>query len=405
MPTEAAVGLSLSRDSWSAGSDAALQCRERLGDERVDLCLVFATAVHDQQALLQGVVSVLGEVPLSGCSGEGVIGQDRAIETDHAVSVLAVRSSQLVFDSLLVGGYAHDPTACGAALGRRLREFDLDDALGLLVFVDGLRGNCTDMLGALQALTPPGLVVIGGAAADDYKFERTFQYFDGSATSDAVSAVLIRGEGTMEVAVSHGCQPVGLEREVTRASGGWIHEIDHSPAWSVFREYLDGDPRDLSAEGIVHLCVGQRLPPSDAAFDPSDYGGLVIRTPLQLDQKSGSLYFPGGGIAEGQIIQMTRRDPEEIRRSARQCCTQIQSRRPGRTPALVLQFDCAGRGRILFGSSATRHTLHPLQEVLGRKTPWIGFHSYGEIAPIGQSACYHNYSVALCALFDGETVG
>jgi hypothetical protein len=72
----------------------------------------------------------------------------------------------------------------------------------------------------------------------------------------------------------------------------------------------------------------------------------------------------------------------------------------GDEPALVLQFDCAGRGQALFGSRTAEHIVHPLREVLGTKTPWIGFHTYGEIAAIGDETHYHNYTVVLCALYE-----
>jgi len=49
--------------------------------------------------------------------------------------------------------------------------------------------------------------------------------------------------------------------------------------------------------------------------------------------------------------------------------------------------------------------LHPLQEVLGTGVPWVGVHTYGEIAPIGDRPFYHNYTVALCAVYDTPDAG
>ena len=74
----------------------------------------------------------------------------------------------------------------------------------------------------------------------------------------------------------------------------------------------------------------------------------------------------------------------------------------GRAPAFVLQFDCAGRGRILFGACAAAEIVVPLRKTLGPATPWLGFHTYGEIAPIAGRPYYHNYTVALCAVYDSQ---
>jgi hypothetical protein len=45
-----------------------------------------------------------------------------------------------------------------------------------------------------------------------------------------------------------------------------------------------------------------------------------------------------------------------------------------------------------------------MQEILGRDLPWLGFHTYGEIAQLGGTTYYHNYTVVLLALYDRERV-
>ena len=213
--------------------------------------------------------------------------------------------------------------------------------------------------------------------------------------SGGLSALAILGPVDIEVAVSHGCTPLGSERAVTKSQGGWIHEIDGQPAWNLFKEYLGDDSEDLNAEGIVHLCLGETLRQRDTGDNP-----YVIRTPMQLDKATGAMFFPGGGLTEGGTIQLTRRDPDRIRSSALECATRVGASHPGRAPDLVLQFDCAGRGRILWGGSAADEIVMPLRRVLGTAVPWIGFHTYGEIAPIAGRPYYHNYTVALCALYE-----
>jgi hypothetical protein len=199
----------------------------------------------------------------------------------------------------------------------------------------------------------------------------------------------------MEVAVSHGCEPIGRERTVTRAEGCWVHEIDGRPAWDVFREYLLGDPTDLDVHGVAYLCVGCSLD----ATSIGDYGPFVIRNPMRLDAATGSLFFAGGDIRSGQRIHLTRRDPARIQAAARACATSLVPRDTA-LPAVVFQFDCAGRGKLIFGQRASEEVPRPLLEVVGSETPCIGFHTFGEIAPLGPKTYYHNYSAALCALYD-----
>lgn len=398
MATHAGIGRSLKRDPKAAGREAAEQALAGLGGNAPALCLVFATSVYDQANLISSIRESIPGARLSGCSGEGVIAGATSDECDHAVAVLAIGSDHFDFETFLIRDYSSDPIGAGRELARQVQALSRGDEIGLLLFPDGLLGNCGDLLGALDEGLSSSLPITGGAAGDALRFERTFQYHDGSVASDAVAAVLVRGRGRMEIAVSHGCMPIGLERRVTRADGGWMQEIDGRPAWSVFREYLHGEPEDLNTEGAIHLSVGVPLPAGAA----SDHEPFVIHTPMGLDKATGALFFPGGGIRNDAAIRLTRRDPEKIRESARLCAGRIAARRPDQRPALVLQFDCAGRGRQLFASGVADQIVKPLQEVLGNDTPWIGFHTYGEIAPIGGATFYHNFTVALCALYEED---
>lgn len=396
MATRAGVGRSLKRDPVVAGREAAELAIAPLDGHPADLLLVFGTGGYDQPALISSIQSVAPGARLSGCTGEGIIAPGASDECDHALGVLAVQSDAFEFETFLVPDYGVDSAAAGAELARQVQAVSRGDELGLLIFPDGLLGNCAQLLRSLDSAFASKLPIAGGAAGDQLTFMKTWQYHDGRPATGAVAALLIRGAGRLEISVSHGCVPIGLERHVTRADGAWVQEIDGRPAWSVFREYLDGDPEDLNTEGAIHLSVGVPLPENAGA----EYEPFVIQTPFGLDKPTGALYFPGGGIHGNSTIRLARREPNRIRENARAAARRIADRRAGRDPAFVLQFDCAGRGRQLFGSEVADQIVNPLQLEFRRGTPWLGFHTYGEIAPIGGSTYYHNFTVALCALYE-----
>lgn len=393
--TQARIGRSLKREAKLAGTEAAKIAMAGLdGDVTAQVALVFATAGYDQRAVLHAIGAVVGpDTQVVGCSGEGVITPGESTESKRVVAVMLIASSNLRFDTFLRHDYSEDPTGCGVRLAREIAERERDDAKVLVLLPDGLTGNCSHLLAALSQELP-NVPVVGGTAADAMMFETSYQYLGEEVVSGGVSALLISGNADVEISVSHGCAPIGLRRSVTDSEEGWVRTIDGRPAWDVFKEYLDGDPQDLNAEGIVHLCIGEPLDAEKA----EGYDRYVIRTPLSHDKESGALFFPGGGLSEGTAIQMTRRDPTAIRRSAEQCAERIS--RNGNKPALVFQFDCAGRGKILFGSCASEEIVRPLQRAIGDDVPWIGFHTYGEIAPIADKPYYHNYTVALAAIYD-----
>lgn len=383
-------------DARSAGREAAQLACAALGGGPAHFCLVFASSGHAPDEVLAGVREAAPEARVSGCSAEGVIAGAVSDESFRAVAVLAVHSDRLSFEPLLVRDYGADPGRAGRALAAQVRERWRGDELALFLLPDGLRGSASDLLEGLDAALPRRLPVFGGAASDALVFERTTQFCDREVASDAVAAWVLRGRGRVDVALSHGCRAIGVERRITSSHGPWVETIDGEPAWEVFRQYLDGDPEDLNTDGAIYLSVGVPVE-GDAGGDAEP---LRICTPLGLDKARGALLFPGGGLPPGTPIRLTRRDPDGIRGTARRCAERLAATSGGRPPAFVLQFDCAGRGKQLFGSRAADVLVTPLQQAFGGGVPWLGFYTYGEIAPSGGRTRYHNFTVALCAVHD-----
>jgi hypothetical protein len=172
-----------------------------------------------------------------------------------------------------------------------------------------------------------------------------------------------------------------------------VYELDGRPAWEVMREYLD-EPRDTFSTAVPYLALAQRLP---------DLGTEVIRVPLGLDAETGALFFPGE-LPQGATLVMARRDVDEVVARSIESSRELARRAGGRAPVFVLQADCSGRGRLLFGDGVTNAVIEPVQRAFAPDVPWLGFHSYGELAPLGGVPLYHNYTMGLCAAYD-ESLG
>jgi hypothetical protein len=400
--TNVGVGQSSKRNARQAGADAANAAIAKLGGRPVKAVIVFANPGYDQAQLLDSIRSVTGsDAVVSGCSSEGVIYRGGCNETACAVVVMAFASETMTFAALNVGDFGADPVAAGEALAAKVRALGPERAKAAFVFPDGMTGNCTAAVQAFQRAVPWPIVIAGGAAGDVFKTTAmhtltTYQICGTELTKDSISALVVGGGVEVEVAVSHGCSPLGLPRQVTHATpDGWIHELDGQPAWTVMKEYLDGDPQDLMSTDIVHLCIGEPLDAAQREAYGSDY---VIRTPMTVSRDKKSLFFPGG-LQVGHEVQFTRRDAVHVAQNAKQSAAKLAARRTER-PAAILQFDCAGRGYLLFGERAAEEGILPAQQSFGEEVPWIGFYTFGEIAPIGPQAFYHNYTVVYCALYE-----
>ena len=68
-------------------------------------------------------------------------------------------------------------------------------------------------------------------------------------------------------------------------------------------------------------------------------------------------------------------------------------------PRLVFQFDCAGRGKAFLREQQKLGLLETLQGRIGPDVPWLGFYTFGEIAPVGEHNYFHNYTVVLAVIY------
>lgn len=384
MGLKAAVGHSVVRDARAAAREAWDRCRAELSP---DFLLILATAGHDPSALVAELHALAPDAAIAGCSAEGVVTWGRADEVDHALGLLAVQSDDVRFTPFLVEGYVKDSVAAARTLAAAVREADRGDSVALILLPDGLGGDCSAFLEALWEGLPRHVRVVGGTAADALRMEQTHQFAGDRAgtkvASGAVAAVLVAGAVHAVTAIGHGCRPIGRLLTVTDADGPWIRAIDGRPAWEVFRGYLDGDPQDLRADGIMHLSVSRELD-----------GQSSVRTPMLLRKDDGALFFPGGGLPIGTRLRLVRRDAQDIRASAVESAAALRAM--GR-PSLVLQFDCCGRGKQLFGTATVDQLIHPTQEGF-EGVPWLGLHTYGEIGPVADAPLFHNYTVSFLAL-------
>src|SRR5262249_5457389 len=144
--TRAAVGKSNNRRARNAGREAASSALSQISSSRAELVLVFATSGYDQVELLGGVTDIMGDTPLSGCSGEGLITQLGSDEGSYAVAVMAITSDRIQFDTYQVRGLSKEPRICGEALAEEMRRSN-GRGRCLLLFPDGLMGDSSAFLG------------------------------------------------------------------------------------------------------------------------------------------------------------------------------------------------------------------------------------------------------------------
>ncbi len=405
MTTKVGVGKSNEKDSFKAGRDAAKLAFDQAGISACDFVFLFATVGYGQEELLKGVRSVTNDAPLSGCSGEGIITQDGpegevmftlsgSDKGSEIAGVLVFASDEISFFNCVASGLKENSFRAGQEIGKKINAGIVKDPLCLLMFPDGFMVNSGQLFSGIDKTLTTPLLYAGGLSGHNLRCSNiTYQYHNDTVLTDSITCVLISGKLNFEIGVNHGCLPIGIEKTITKAKGNAVYEIEHKAAWSFFQEYLGEDAAQLNSENSPTVSIGVKL--HDALS--KEYDKYIVRAPY-FQNPDGSILF-ATEMKEGTKVQLVRRDEDKISQGAAKLAERIKANLGGKKPIAVLHFDCAGRGKMFFGDKVKSKGIDVLQDTLGKDIPWLGFYSFGEIAPINGINHHHNLTVALCVIY------
>ena len=384
----AGTGLAVGGTADTAAREASRDAIERSGTDRADLALVFVTGDARARAheALHAVRRVTGAPVVLGCSGTGILTERREVEGELAVAVLVVRGERLV--------------ATPFSFERQGERRELGTELGRRIGSTVAEGGCVLVLPDATGCDPPALLaqlheslgfvpVLGAVAAGAPMFE----LYDSDATEGALVGVALSGLAPV-IGVTQGCTPIGDPYVITHADSNVIHRIGSRPALEVLGEAINAHPGAAARVQRAGVFAGLAM---DPAKSPLERGDFLVRNLVGADQSSGALAL-GDRVRVGQTLQFQIRDAQASREDLRTMLDELAGRLGGRRPAFGCYFDCAGRGRGLFG--VPDHDVTLIREHLG-EFPLVGFFGNGEFAPIGRRNFFHNYTGAL-VIFPGS---
>ena len=188
--------------------------------------------------------------------------------------------------------------------------------------------------------------------------------------------------------MAQGCTPIGEPYVITRADGNIVLEIGSRPALTVLRDAVVSIPGGPERAQRAGLFAGLAV---DPAKSPLERGDFLVRNLVGADQSTGALAV-GDAVRVGQTIQFQLRDAEASREDLEVTLAGVSRALGGRRPAFGCYFDCAGRGRGLYG--VPDHDVRLIRKHLGA-FPLAGFFGNGELAPVGRRNFFHTYTGAL----------
>ena len=359
-----------SQNSKEAGHEAAAAALKDAGVDKIDLALVMASSVFDQSQMLEGIVEVLGDTAVVGCTSAGAITGDGVQE--QAVTILALKSDTAKFVPIKVTGIGKDMRAAGKNFGEQIKAAGTDVKMALM-FSDALAGNGTDLVRGILEVVGSDFRLGGGAAGDDLNFKKTYQYFGKEAMNDAVVGFAIVGDIDIAVGADHGWQPLGNAHIATKAQGQKLIELDGKPAFSIYEEYF-GDRASDFKKALSLAAVSYPLGMKSKGSGEQ----IMVRAPLVVGD-DGSIVC-GAEVLEGSEIYLMIGTLSGVLSSAEEIAKKLVGMPPSKNRHVVFVSDCVAR-KILLGERG-QEEIALLKSIGGPNAVIFGFYSYGQISPL-----------------------
>jgi hypothetical protein len=368
--------LSFTRDRGWSGPFPAL-------DSPRTLVLAFGwSELGDDPSPLAPLFEAYPQAKIIGCSTAGEIAGRAVRDASISVAIARFQSTDLRLASAIVA----EPADCAPA-GREIGSaIAAPDLRAVFVVSDGINVNGTDLLGGLNERLATDVVITGGLAGDGPRFRRTWTIEGRRPRRHRVVAVGLYGS---RLHVGHGSRggwdSIGEERVVTRSDGNVLFEVDGRPALRLYKEHLGPLASGLPAAALMSPLALRR--------EGGD-GEPIVRTILAIDEGTQSMTF-AGDVPRGSRMRFMKADFDRLVAGASEAARMTGLDPGDAAPHLTVAVSCVGR-RLVLGKRA-EDEVAAVTARLSKAGALVGFYSYGEFSPHGESGrCeLHNQTMTL----------
>ncbi|MFY8021712.1 MAG: FIST signal transduction protein [Bacteroidia bacterium] len=255
----------------------------------------------------------------------------------------------------------------------------------IFVISEGLVINGSELVRGLRDQLPAHIAATGGLAGDGADFKETFVLNkNGKAETQLISAIGFYGDSIeFGYASLGGWDSFGVERLVTKSTNNVLYELDGKPALDLYKSFLGEHAASLPASGLLfplNMRIGKDSLP-------------IVRTILAVNEDEKSLTF-AGDIPEGAYVRLMKANFDRLIDGAVGAAksTLIEE------PELAILISCVGRKLVL--KQMIEEEVEGVADILGNKTTYCGFYSYGEISPfsLGASCELHNQTMTITTM-------
>jgi small ligand-binding sensory domain FIST len=379
-----ASAISTDPDPTSALTQIKRAITKQLGGRDADLVCVFVSPHYgDSFARISELVRAhFSPRALIGCTAAGIVGGEREIELQPALSLCAARLPGVDLHTFHLDQYPgpdEGPEAWEAALGvPRIKP------AYFVLLADPMGPPPCDPRALLAGIdyAYPNAVQIGGLAS---VIAGNTLFLDEDLYRSGLVGVALQGNVQVDTIVAQGCRPIGPPMTITTCEEHILHELDGQPAFHVLAALYQSLPSADQERMRYALHLGVASTELKGELEPGDY---LMRNVIHMDQDRGFLAI-GEELRQGQTVQFHLRDADSAREDLDLLLDQYQETQSTPPSAGALLFTCTGRGQSLFGQPD--HDSNAFFQAMG-EVPLGGFFCDGEIGPVGGATYLHGYT-------------
>ncbi len=388
------LGFSQLEDPIQAANEAIGQAIIGLKNASPNLAFLFTSIEFAHPAVLRASNNLLGEIPILGCSSQGILTNQGVFK--HGFAILLLSLTQQTFFNLAAVKNINKktPHLSGKELGDKLLYGFKNVPRSLsIILSDKLITEGTDLINGLQESLGKSFPLIGASAADNFENQKTYQYLNQEMLSDSCSGILFGGKFNFGFGIKHGWKALGKMRCVSSSCGNVIKEIDGQAAVKLYENYFAKNTLELAKELrriSIYYPLGIYLP------GEKEY---LLRNIISI-KDDGSLVTQGDIPQNSKIRLMISTEDSRLVATVA-ACEEAKKTLGNQKIKFIIVFDSAARFSILGRQNDIE--LRVIKEVFGENTPLIGIFTNGEQAPLKSidylgRTYFHNQSINIIAI-------
>ena len=298
------VGYSENVDAFASGAETAKMANVI---ENPQVGLLFTSCVQDQNKIMEGAKSVLGDVPVIGCTSSAALcTQDGYLNKETGYSGMMLFGGDL---EVVTAGSAQT-SETPREVGRRVARDAISKVKGADVepdffFMSASPANEEEYLEGIQDVIG-NVPVFGGSAADNTVEGKWSILNDGEAFADGVTIAIFYTKGEMKnlyTGAYHETNNVGVITKVRDERT--LVEIDHVPALKKYAEWTGKSVESLMGNNLLTETICAPL----GVKDPIGKVTAVRHPMFGNDDLSMNI---GANLAENTAVIQLSNTPEGI---------------------------------------------------------------------------------------------